>query len=59
MECLSRAQENVIVGQPRKNRITAGKGLGAQRRGKKEIEFGYDSLKDEYTIRKIIYFWKY
>lgn len=53
------APENVVAGHTCKNRITAGKRPRAQRRGKKEKEFKYNSLKNEYSVRKIIYFSKY
>lgn len=52
------ALESVVTGHACKSRITAGKRPRARRRGK-EIEFKYNSLKNEYTARKIIYFSKY
>lgn len=53
------AQENVVAGQACRNRMTAGKRPRTQRRRKKEIEFKHNSLKNEYTLRKRMYFWKY
>jgi len=41
------------------NSIAAGKGPRAQRRGLKKMEIGYGSLADEYTMRRLISFWKY
>lgn len=55
MELSSCVQQNAIAGQPHKNRITAGKGTRAKRRQGSGTVY----LKDEYSIRKRIRFWKY